>query len=171
MLGPGKLHLLSLSELHRLSLSELHRLSLGELHRLSLGELHRLSLGKLLVVASLGSLCLSVDVALLLLVLEQSKLLLLGQLLLVGIDLRQLIVHKLLIRLRLHLILLLLLHVSLSHQLRLRLHGVDIIGLRKLWCANRHGLSGRRCRLLRLLSVKESANSRDVLTLTGLYVA
>ena len=161
MLGPGKLHLLSLSELHRLSLSELHRLSLG--------ELHRLSLGKLLVVASLGSLCLSVDVALLLLVLEQSKLLLLGQLLLVGIDLRQLIVHKLLIRLRLHLILLLLLHVSLSHQLRL--HGVDIIGLCKLWCANRHGLSGRRCRLLRLLSVKESANSRDVLTLTGLYVA
>ena len=157
MLGPGKLHLLSLSELHRLSLSELHRLSLGEL----------------LVVASLGSLCLSVDVALLLLVLKQSKLLLLGQLLLVGIDLRQLIVHKLLIhlRLRLHLILLLRLHVSLSHQLRLRLHGVDIIGLRKLWCANRHGLSGRRCRLLRLLSVKESANSRDVLTLTGLYVA
>lgn len=158
MLGPGKLHLLSLSELHRLSLSELHRLSLGELHRLSLGEL--------LVVASLGSLCLSVDVALLLLVLKQSKLLLLGQLLLgqlllVGIDLRQLIVHKLLIhlRLRLHLILLLRLHVSLSHQLRLRLHGVDIIGLRKLWCANRHGLGGRRCRLLRLLSVKESANS------------
>ena len=149
MLGPGKLHLLSLS------------------------ELHRLSLGELLVVASLGSLCLSVDVALLLLVLKQSKLLLLGQLLLVGIDLRQLIVHKLLIhlRLRLHLILLLRLHVSLSHQLRLRLHGVDIIGLRKLWCANRHGLSGRRCRLLRLLSVKESANSRDVLTLTGLYVA
>lgn len=70
MLGPGKLHLLSLSKLHRLSLSELHRLSLGELHRLSLGEL--------LVVASLGSLCLSVDVALLLLVLQQSELLLLG---------------------------------------------------------------------------------------------